>query len=132
MARHSFHFSPAYRIAALPFGVTPRRAWLEVQEGLLRVRFGPWRLQTELTNVDAVESSGSYTFVKTAGPAHLSLADHGVTFASNSHRGICLTFKDFVRVEAPVGHWRCPGATVTPADPDAFLDDLRVHGASLD
>lgn len=130
MARHPFHFSAAYRVAALPFGVTPRTAWLELQHGLFRVRFGPWRLHTELTNIDAVEASGGYAFIKTAGPAHLSLVDHGVTFASNADQGLCLTFKDSVRVAAPIGHWRCPGVTVTPADPNAVLDDLRAQGAS--
>ena len=75
MARHRFAFSTAYRIAGLPFGVTPRTAWAEVDKGVLRIRFGLWRLHTEVSNVAGVDASGGYAFLKTAGPAHLSLSD---------------------------------------------------------
>lgn len=130
MTRHPFRFTRSYRLAGLPFAVTPERAWADVGEDLLRVRFGPWRMHTELTNITGVETSGGYAFLKTAGPAHLSLADRGITFASNGAEGVCLQFGDPVRVDAPIGHLRCPAATLTPADPRAFLTDLRAHGVA--
>ena len=43
--RFEFAFARAYRIAGLPFGVTPRTTWAEVGDGELRVRFGPWRMR---------------------------------------------------------------------------------------
>ena len=124
MSRHPFAFSTAYRLAALPFGVTPGTAWVEVDDGTLRIRFGPWRLHTDVDNVVDVEESGGYAFLKTAGPAHLSLADRGITFASNGERGLCLRFAEAPKVHFAVGHLRCPGATVTVADPDALRADL--------
>ena len=51
--------------------------------GRLIARFGPWQVQTALDNIADVSITGPYTFVKTAGPAHLSLADRGLTFATN-------------------------------------------------
>jgi hypothetical protein len=124
MARHLFAFTTPYRLAALPFGVTPRSAWAEVASGVLRVSFGRWRLHTEVSNVAGVEESGDYAFLKTAGPAHLSLSDRGITFATNPDRGLCLRFDEPTRVDFPVGHLRCPAATVTVADPEALRADL--------
>jgi hypothetical protein len=118
--RFQFRFSTGHRLAALPFGVTPRTAWAELDQGELRVRFGPWRLRTHLANIDGIEESGGYAFVKTAGPAHLSLADRGITFATTGDHGLCLRFVEPARVDFKLGHLRCPGATLTLADPDGF------------
>ena len=83
-----------------------------------------WRLRTAVDNVEDVEESGDYAFVKTAGPAHLSLADRGITFATNADQGLCVRFVDRVRVDLPLGHLRCPAATLTVADPAALRADL--------
>lgn len=131
MVRQPFRFSPAYRLAGVPFGVRPSMAWVELTDQVLRVKFGPWRVHTEVGNISGAEPSGDYAFVKTAGPAHLSLADRGVTFATNGRRGLCLTFHDPVRVEAPIGHLRCPGLTFTPADPDGLLRELAAQGVPV-
>ena len=124
MPHHDFSFTRAYRLAGLPFGVTPGTTGVDVDQGMLRVRFGPWRLQTEVANVEGVEDSGDYAFLKTAGPARLSLADRGITFATNAEHGLCVRFVDRVRVDLPVGHLRCPAVTLTVADPLALRSDL--------
>ena len=124
MPHHDFAFTPAYRLSGLPFGVTPRTTGIDVENGELRVRFGLWRLRTAVDNVEDVEESGDYAFVKTAGPAHLSLADRGITFATNADQGLCVRFVDRVRVDLPLGHLRCPAATLTVADPAALRADL--------
>ncbi|HET9420626.1 MAG TPA: hypothetical protein VFO49_05785 [Nocardioides sp.] len=124
MSHHDFAFTRAYRLSGLPFGVTPGTTGADVDQGVLRVRFGPWRLRTEVANVEGVEESGDYAFIKTAGPAHLSLADRGITFATNSAQGLCIRFVDRVRIDLPVGHLRCPAATLTVADPAALRSDL--------
>lgn len=126
MARHRFAFTPAYRIAGLPFGVTPATTWAEVDGDVLRVRFGAWRLHTAVDNISGVEESGDYAFVKTAGPAHLSLADRGITCATNGDHGVCLRFTEPVRVDLPLGHLRCTGVTLTVADPQALIEQLPV------
>jgi hypothetical protein len=124
MPHHDFAFSPAYRLSGFPFGVTPGTTGVDVDDGMLRVRFGPWRLLTQVDNVEGIEESGDYAFLKTAGPAHLSLADRGITFATNARQGLCIRFVDRVRVDLPVGHLSCPAATLTVADPQALRSDL--------
>jgi len=120
--RFSFAFTPRYQAAALPFGITPWTAWVDV-EADLHVRFGPWSLTTPLDNVASTELSGGYSFVKTAGPAHLSFSDRGVTFATNAERGLCVRFRRPVRVLWPLVH---PGATVTVADPEGLAAALDL------
>lgn len=120
-----FRFSRSYAVAALPFGVTARTTSLVVTVGMLCIRFGPWRLETPLTNVARTEVSGPYSFLKTAGPAHLSFVDHGVTFATNGHRGTCIVLHEPVRGLNPLGPPLHPSITVTVDDPTRLADVLR-------
>lgn len=125
MAVHRFAFARSYRLAALPFGVTPSTTRVVVEDGELRIRFGPWRLETPLSNIASTQVSDGYAFVKTAGPAHLSFSDRGVTFATNPGPGLCLTFHEPVKAIDWVGVIKHPGATVTVEDPAALRADLE-------
>jgi len=125
---YSFRFDPAYRVAALPFGVLPATTSVTVEGGELSVRFGLWRLRTPLTNITGTEVSGPYSFVKTAGPAHLSFTDRGVTFATNGERGLCIRFREPVRALDPTGRLLHPGATVTVDDVDGLAAELASRG----
>ncbi|WP_374969592.1 hypothetical protein [Terrabacter sp. BE26] len=118
-------FEPRYRLPALAFGVTPATARVLVTDDELRVRFGPWRLRTPLANVASSQVTSGYAFHRTAGPAHLSLADRGVTFATNSRQGLCISFVEPVHAIEPTGVLRHPAATVTVADPEALAAALR-------
>jgi hypothetical protein len=111
-----FRWTPAYRAAAAPFGVTPANAYVRVRGDELGIRFGPWALRTTVANVAGAEETGGYSFVRTAGPAHLSFADLGVTFATCPGPGLCLRFVEPVRAIDPLGVLRHPGATVTVED----------------
>lgn len=113
MESFSFRFTRPYRIAGLPFGITPATTNVTVDDERLRVRFGPWVLTTPIANVTGREQSGPYGFVKTAGPAHLSFADRGMTCATNGERGLCIRFADPVAGIDPFGRIRHPGVTVT-------------------
>jgi len=126
MSIHRFRFAPSYRAAALPFTITPSRAWVEVTETELRVRFGPWRLRTPRENIRDTTLTGGYSFLKTAGSAHLSFADHGVTFATNPDQGLCVCFHEPVRALDPRGRLRHPGATMTVTDPVALQQELSI------
>ena len=128
MTTYSFRFDPAYRVAALPFGVMPATTSVVVDDSRLEVRFGPWRLRTPLTNIAGTEVTGPYSFVKTAGPAHLSFTDRGVTFATNGARGLCIRFREPVRALDPTGRLLHPGATVTVEDVDGLAAALRIGG----
>jgi hypothetical protein len=119
-----FDFEGRYRLPALAFGVTPATARAVVTDDELLVRFGPWRLRTPLTNVADTRVTSGYAFHRTAGPAHLSLADRGVTFATNSRRGLCVSFVEPVHAIEPIGLLRHPAATMTVADPEGLAVTL--------
>jgi hypothetical protein len=120
-----FAFEGRYRLPALAFGVTPATARVVVTDDELLVRFGSWRLRTRLANVAGTQVSSGYAFYRTAGPAHLSLVDRGVTFATNSRQGLCVSFVEPVHAIEPTGVLRHPAATVTVADPEALAAALR-------
>ena len=120
-----FSFEAHSRLPALAFGSTPATARVVVTEDELVVRFGPWHLRTDLTNVACTEVSSGFAFVRTAGPAHLSLSDRGVTFATNSRRGLRVSFHDPVQAIESTGLLRHPRATVTVANPEALATALR-------
>lgn len=129
MADFEFRFDPTYRRWAAPFGVRPSNAVVHVTDEQMDARFGPWRVRTPLANVAGTERTGPYTLARTAGPAHLSMADRGITFATNGDRGLCLELARPARVRLPVGHLSCPGITVTVADPEALAEALG-HSSS--
>lgn len=111
-----FRFERRYAIAGRPFGVTEGRTGISVADGRLSVRFGPWHVDTPLSNITTVSVTGPYLFVKTAGPAHLGLTDRGLTFATNSRAGVSLEFVEPITGIDPFGVVRHPNLTLTPAD----------------
>lgn len=125
---YSFRFEPAYRAAALPFGVMPATTSVTVDGGVLAVRFGLWRLRTSLVNIAGTEVTGPYSFARTAGPARLSFTDGGVTFATNGERGLCVRFRKPVRALDPTGRLLHPGVTVTVEDVDGLAAELASMG----
>ncbi len=125
MSVHRFAFDSAYRLPGLLFGVTPATSRLEVGTAELRVRFGPWRLRTPLDNVAGCQITDGYSWLKTAGPAHLSLTDRGVSFATCRGPGLCVAFREPVAAIDWVGRIRHPSATITVEDPDRLRADLE-------
>jgi hypothetical protein len=123
--RFGFAFSRAYRVSARAFGITPATAWVDVGDGALDVRFGPWRLSTPLANVTDVAVTGPYAFWKTAGPARLAITDRGLTFATNGDRGVLISFRTPVRGLGPLGVLRHPELTVTVAEVRRLAELLR-------
>ncbi|HEX6457683.1 MAG TPA: hypothetical protein VF032_02095 [Thermoleophilaceae bacterium] len=123
--RFDFRFDPRYERAARPFGVTPERAWVEVRDGELVARYGPWRVRTPLGNVTGAEVTGPYAFLKTAGPARLAITDRGLTFASNGERGVRIDFASPVTGIDPLGLIHHPELTVTVADVEKLAAMLR-------
>ncbi|MGH3610657.1 MAG: hypothetical protein ACRDRD_21595 [Pseudonocardiaceae bacterium] len=111
-----FRFTTRYRLTGLPFGVTPATATVRVRDGDLAVRFGPWRVRTTLANVTSTAVTGPFSFLKTAGPAHLSVADRGLTMATHDARGLGITFRKPIPGIEPTGLLRHPAITLTVAD----------------
>src|SRR3546814_14666252 len=80
------------------------------------------------SDVEATEVTGPYRLVKVAGPPHLSLADRGITFATNRRQGLCLSLRRPHRGIEPLGLIRHPGGPVTVAAAQGLqelLDGLR-------
>jgi hypothetical protein len=127
LQRRSFGFEFEPRMAPFSFavGVTPLTAKVEVADGRLCARFGPWSVRTPLDNVEAAEVTGPYSFPKVVGPPHLSLADRGLTFATSTRRGVCIRFKEPVTGALPFGMLRHPALTVTVDDPEGLTEALR-------
>ena len=123
-----FAFDPLYRAVALAFGVTPGRAGVDVRNGRLVARYGPWRLSTDVANVAGTEVTGPYRTLTTIGPGRLSLADRGLTFASNGRVGLCIRFKKPVPGLEPTGRLRHPGLTVTVSDVEGLAAALATGG----
>ncbi|WCO68242.1 hypothetical protein PO878_05815 [Iamia majanohamensis] len=121
-----FRFDYPLAAAGAPFGVLPRTTDVVVGETALTVRFGPWRLETDLANISGVEVTGPYQALKVAGPPHLSFTDRGVTFATTTQGGICVHFHRPVPAIDPLGLLRHPGATITVADPDDAAAELEA------
>lgn len=114
--RFPFAFAPSYRLPARLLGITEQTAYLLLDDDAVEARFGPWHVRTPRANIAAVYITGPYRYLKTAGPARLSLGDRGLTFATTGERGVCLDFVDPIRGIEPTGRLRHPNLTVTVAD----------------
>ena len=121
-----FAFDPAYRRICWLFGITESRAVLTVNGRELTARFGRWLLSTTVDNVTSTSITGPFAYLKTAGPAHLSFADRGLTFATNGRTGVCLEFRKPVRGIDPFGLIRHPNLTVTVADTAGLVEILSA------
>ena len=124
MQRFEFRFAPAYCLAAPPFGITPERAWVQIDDEDLLANYGRWRLRTTLANISRVAITGPYRFYRTAGPARLGISDGGLTFASNGVQGVLLSFRERVPAIDPLGLIRHPELTVTVADVHGLVSAL--------
>lgn len=120
-----FEFTRPYRLAAAPFGISPATSQVAVHAGRLIAWFGPWQVTSSLDNIVDVAITGPYSFVRAAGPARVSLADRGLTFASNGDRGVCVLFDVPVPGVEPTGALRHPNLTVTVADCEGLVAALK-------
>jgi hypothetical protein len=119
-----FGFAERYRPMLRLIGVTPNTALVTVSDEELRVRFGRWRLSTPVDNIEGLEQSGDYRWFKAIG-ARGSFADKGVTFGTNTDRGVCVRFREPVSALLPGNVMAHPGMTVTVSDPDGFAAALE-------
>ena len=121
--RCDFAFDYPVALPLAGFGVLPGTSYVQVQDGELLARFGPWSLRTPVDNVVSAQVTGPYRWWRAVG-LRLSLGDSGVTFGSNARRGLLLTFAAPVDSVLPWVGPRHPNATLTVADPEALRTAL--------
>lgn len=126
---YSFDFEPRLMAASFLVGVTPWTTGLTVTDDDLDIRFGAWHLRTPLTNVAGTEVTGPFTWYKVIGPARLSIEDRGVTFATSTRSGVCISFHDPVAALDPLGKILHPGATCTVTDAEEAASLIENRSA---
>ncbi len=126
-----FRFAGLVGFASRLFGVRADRAHGVVSVESIEIRYGRWVLNTALSNIRSVDVTGPYRIWRVAGPPHLSLADGGLTFATNAQRGVCITFHEPVPGLLPFGIMPHPNLTFTVAEPHLVAEHLRQACAPL-
>jgi hypothetical protein len=122
--RFEFDFSRHVQRWSQLFAVNPRSAYLLIDDVALIAHFGPWTLTTTVDNIVDATITGPYRLWRVAGPARLSFTDRGLTFATTTRTGLCLTFRSPVPGIDPLGILRHPNLTVTVKDPRALAEAL--------
>lgn len=124
-----FDFDDVFRWADKPLGITPETASVEVDDDRVVARFGRWRAEIERSNIIGAEVTGPYHVLKTIGPPHLSLADRGITFATNRRQGICIRLAQPIKAMEPLGVLRHPSITLTVERPEELANLLLGSAA---
>ncbi|HEX9711258.1 MAG TPA: hypothetical protein VGB52_01740 [Actinomycetota bacterium] len=117
--RFWFGFDDRFRWVLAALGVWPDRAWAQIAGGLVTARFGRWLLETPVENVAETSISGPYSPLKAIG-VRWSFTDGGLTFGTNTERGICLRFGEAVPGGTPFVVITHPGLTLTLEEPELF------------
>lgn len=101
----------------LLLGVTEEDGVDVSDEGALVATYGRSRVETTLDNVDHTVVTGPHRWYTAVG-LRLSFTDDGITFGTNHHRGLSITFVDNIpKVIGPADHstlW------VSVADPEGL------------
>ena len=124
-AAFPFRFDRVARLILPLAWIRPSRAAVVVDDDRMRVEFGPFRLETPRHNIADATITGPYRWWKVIA-VHVSLADRGVTFGTNSGPGVCVRFREPVAGVGARFGIRHPGATVTVADPAALVAALSA------
>lgn len=120
-----FAFEMPWRIPLAALGVTPSTAYVILTgDDRLRVRFGPWKLETPLSNVTGTQTSGDYHWYKAIGPRG-SFVDRGVTFGTSTSAGLCVTFREPVPALTGPRGMKHPGMTVTVENVEGLRDAIE-------
>ncbi|HEY3523293.1 MAG TPA: hypothetical protein VGK63_06290 [Candidatus Limnocylindrales bacterium] len=122
--RFPFRFETTpWRLGVLPWGVTPGRTSVDLDDSGVRARFGPWRMDVPLANVRRWAIRGPYRWWRAVG-VRMTVGVWDVSFGSSAKDGVYL---EFVRPQRWFGT-NHPALTVTVDDPEAFAAALRERG----
>ncbi len=122
MAFFAYDFDDRYKFIWAPLLARPGTDGVEVgDDGIFIATFGRLRLKTTVDNIDGAHITENYQWWKAVG-ARLSLADDGLTFGTNTRRGVCVHFNE--RIPRVIGFRPHSALTVTVADCDGLVAAL--------
>lgn len=105
------------------FGATPERAWAEVGDDGLTIRFGRAEFRTELSNLQRWRIEGPFRWITAIG-IRMSVRHRDVSFAGSPHGGVRI---DLVR-RVRWGPFDIPAVWVGADDLEAFAAALAGRG----
>jgi hypothetical protein len=129
---YAFRFDPWFERVARPLGVRPDSTSVALGDDDLEIEFGPWHLTTPIRNVMEATVTGPYSWPKVIGPPHVSLADGGLSFATNAEAGACIRLNEPIRGSTPLPFPRHGAITVTVADPESLAEAIEAVTAAPD
>jgi hypothetical protein len=110
----------------LGLGVHPGNSLVTITDNDRFVaKFGRWKVDTPLDNIDCIEISGPYRWYRAIG-LRGSTVDDGLTFGTTTQGGVCVTFHEPVPRALPVMRDH-PGLTVTVADREGLVAALELR-----
>ena len=107
----------------LVFGVTPERAWAEIGDAGLTIRFGRAEFRTDLANLERWRIEGPFRWITAIG-IRMSVRHRDVSFAGSPHGGVRI---DLVR-RVRWGPFNVPAVWVGADDLEAFAAALVARG----
>ena len=108
-----YRFDVRYAALWAPLAAWPGRDGVTLTDEVFRATFGVLKLETVRENVIGGHVTEGYRWYKVIGP-RLSRVDDGLTFGTNTERGVCVHFRD--PVPRVIGFKPHSALTVTVAD----------------
>ena len=124
MARYPIRLGSRSRLLLrIAFGVTPERAWTEIADGEIRVRFGRFSCTARVSNVTRWRTEGPWRWITAIG-LRRSVRHADISFAGSPRGGVRVDFR------APERWWRLrvPAAYYGVEDLEGFAAELTALG----
>jgi hypothetical protein len=128
--QYDFRFDPWFERLDRPLGIHPDTTGVTIDDDGLTVTFGPWRIVTPVDNLSSATVTGPFAWPKVIGPPHVSLADGGLTLATNRDVGVCIRFVEPVRGSTPLPIPRHGSVTVTVVDPESLAEAVEAMASA--
>ncbi|HEY3334510.1 MAG TPA: hypothetical protein VGK16_04665 [Candidatus Limnocylindrales bacterium] len=107
----------------IAFGVTPDRAYAEIADAEVFVRFGRFALSVPIANVSRWRIEGPWRWVTAIG-VRMSIRHRDLSFAGSPRGGVRLDFREPVRW----GPLRVPAVYYGVEDLDGFAAEIAARG----
>ncbi|MEM9516334.1 MAG: hypothetical protein AAGA42_15895 [Actinomycetota bacterium] len=118
---YPYRFERRFAPMWLPFGARPGRDGVTLTGDRFRATFGFLQVDTPLENVAGSHVTRGYRWYTAVG-ARLSFADDGLTFGTNTVKGVCVHFG--TPVPRVIGLRPHSALTVTVADCDGLVEAI--------